>query len=128
MAFVLTWASSWYIVYVSGVEEKEELPLAPYHSSSVKMRPCFAIWRVRLIISRSNVHGERLLTKQEFQKLAEVPALLEWFANLKNERTKRAFGLATPRRNPSAVPTPRGKSLRATIAAITPSVNLENKE
>jgi site-specific recombinase XerD len=33
-----------------------------------------------------------LLTKQEFQSLSEVPALLEWFANLKNERTKRAYG------------------------------------
>ena len=43
-------------------------------------------------ISSPAVPAERLLTKQEFQSLSEVPALLEWFANLKNERTKRAYG------------------------------------
>lgn len=35
--------------------------------------------------------GERLLSKPEFQRLAEVPPEVEWFANLKNENTRRAY-------------------------------------
>jgi site-specific recombinase XerD len=35
--------------------------------------------------------GERLLTKVEFQRLADVPPEAEWFANLTNENTKRAY-------------------------------------
>lgn len=35
--------------------------------------------------------AERLLTKPEFQRLAEVPPEVEWFANLKNENTRRAY-------------------------------------
>ncbi len=34
---------------------------------------------------------ERLLSKPEFQKLAEVPPEIEWLANLANENTKRAY-------------------------------------
>lgn len=34
---------------------------------------------------------ERLLSKIEFQRLAEVPPEAEWFANLTNENTKRAY-------------------------------------
>lgn len=37
------------------------------------------------------VSGERLLTKLEFQRLADVPPEAEWFANLTNENTKRAY-------------------------------------
>lgn len=37
------------------------------------------------------VDGERLLTKIEFQRLSEVPPEAEWFANLTNENTKRAY-------------------------------------
>jgi len=33
----------------------------------------------------------RLLTREEFQGLAQVPPELEWFANLQNERTRRAY-------------------------------------
>ena len=33
----------------------------------------------------------RLLTKAEFQGLAQVPPELEWFANIQNERTRRAY-------------------------------------
>ena len=33
----------------------------------------------------------RALTAAEFQGLAEVPPELEWFANLRNERTRRAY-------------------------------------
>jgi site-specific recombinase XerD len=36
--------------------------------------------------------GERLLTKAEFQALAEVPPLFEWYANLESANTKRAYG------------------------------------
>ena len=32
----------------------------------------------------------RLLTREEFQGLAQVPPEVEWFANIQNPRTKRA--------------------------------------
>lgn len=35
--------------------------------------------------------GERRLTAAEFQHLAAVPAAVEWFANLDNPRTRRAY-------------------------------------
>ncbi len=34
---------------------------------------------------------ERLLTRDEFQRLADVPPEIEWFANLKNLHTRRAY-------------------------------------
>ena len=34
---------------------------------------------------------ERALTRSEFHALAEVPAEVEWFANIDNERTRRAY-------------------------------------
>jgi hypothetical protein len=37
------------------------------------------------------VSEERLLSKVEFQRLADVPPEAEWFANLTNENTKRAY-------------------------------------
>ena len=33
----------------------------------------------------------RLLTAAEFQRLADVPPELEWFANLNNQATRRAY-------------------------------------
>jgi len=33
----------------------------------------------------------RLLTRAEFQRLAEVPPEVEWFANIDNPNTKRAY-------------------------------------
>ena len=33
----------------------------------------------------------RLLTREEFQGLSEVPAELEWFANIDNRHTRRAY-------------------------------------
>ena len=33
----------------------------------------------------------RLLTREEFQGLAQVPPELEWFANIQNERTRQAY-------------------------------------
>lgn len=35
--------------------------------------------------------GERRLTAVQFQTLAEVPAAVEWFANIVNPRTRRAY-------------------------------------
>ncbi len=35
--------------------------------------------------------GERRLTAAEFQHLAAVPAAVEWFANIDNPRTRRAY-------------------------------------
>jgi len=35
--------------------------------------------------------GERRLTAVEFQQLAAVPAAVEWFANINNPRTRRAY-------------------------------------
>src|SRR5690242_14995644 len=40
----------------------------------------------------NNTMPERLLSKEEFQFLSDVPPLLEWFANLKNKNTIRAYG------------------------------------
>lgn len=37
------------------------------------------------------IAGERRLTAAEFQDLAAVPAAVEWFANLDNPRTRRAY-------------------------------------
>ena len=36
--------------------------------------------------------GDRLLTKKEFQGLADLPPEAEWFANIRNKNTKRAYG------------------------------------
>lgn len=35
--------------------------------------------------------GERLLTAAEFQRLSEVPPEVEWFANISNPNTRRAY-------------------------------------
>lgn len=35
--------------------------------------------------------GERRLTALQFQELATVPAAVEWFANIRNPRTRRAY-------------------------------------
>jgi hypothetical protein len=35
--------------------------------------------------------AERLLTAAEFQRLADVPPEVEWFRNLKNASTERAY-------------------------------------
>jgi integrase/recombinase XerD len=35
--------------------------------------------------------AERLLTAAEFQRLAEVPPEIEWFANIKNRSTRRSY-------------------------------------
>lgn len=51
--------------------------------------------------------SDRLLTAAQFQQLAEVPPEVEWFANIENPRTRRAYridlhdfmsfvGIATP--------------------------------
>jgi integrase/recombinase XerD len=34
---------------------------------------------------------ERLLTAAEFQRLAEIPPEVEWFANIRNRSTRRAY-------------------------------------
>src|SRR5437764_14665117 len=39
----------------------------------------------------SNPKGEPLLSKTEFRRLSEVPPEVEWFANLENENTRRAY-------------------------------------
>ena len=35
--------------------------------------------------------GNRLLTAAEFHRLADVPPEVEWFANLSNPSTRRAY-------------------------------------
>jgi site-specific recombinase XerD len=37
------------------------------------------------------IGNERLLSKSEFQRLSDVPPEAEWFANLTNENTRRAY-------------------------------------
>src|SRR4051794_31357919 len=41
------------------------------------------------LVPKSPAHG--LLTRKEFQQLADVPAEVEWFANIDNRRTRRAY-------------------------------------
>ena len=36
--------------------------------------------------------ADRLLTREDFQRLADVPPEAEWFANIRNKNTKRAYG------------------------------------
>src|SRR5271170_3050560 len=36
-------------------------------------------------------HSDRLLTAAEFQKLADVPPEVEWFANISNRHTRRSY-------------------------------------
>ncbi len=36
-------------------------------------------------------NGERKLTAREFQSLADVPSEAEWFANIDNANTRRAY-------------------------------------
>jgi len=43
------------------------------------------------LIHESATPGGHLLTRSEFHRLANVPALAEYFANLKNGNTKRAY-------------------------------------
>ncbi len=38
--------------------------------------------------------SSRALTSPEFQGLAEMPAELEWFANIDNPRTRRAYRIS----------------------------------
>lgn len=38
-----------------------------------------------------SVRGERLLTREDFQRLSDVPPEMEWFANITNPHTRRAY-------------------------------------
>ncbi|WP_248130017.1 site-specific integrase, partial [Pseudomonas sp. NCIMB 10586] len=38
-----------------------------------------------------HIDGERRLSVAEFQQLSSVPAAAEWFANIDNPRTRRAY-------------------------------------
>ncbi len=42
-------------------------------------------------VSVNELPGERLLTAAQFQFLAEVPPEEEWFANISNHNTRRAY-------------------------------------
>ena len=39
----------------------------------------------------ATVNPERLLSRSDFQRLSDVPPEAEWFANLTNENTRRAY-------------------------------------
>jgi integrase/recombinase XerD len=45
----------------------------------------------RTPISPTPQDSNRILTRPEFQRLAEVPPEVEWFANIKNENTRKAY-------------------------------------
>jgi len=46
----------------------------------------------RFVVPRKQPAGEKsLLTREEFQRLANVPPEAEWFANLENENTRRSY-------------------------------------
>ncbi|WP_259642738.1 site-specific integrase, partial [Pseudomonas syringae] len=42
-------------------------------------------------LTHLHVAGERRLSAVEFQQLTSVPAAAEWFANIDNPRTRRAY-------------------------------------
>jgi site-specific recombinase XerC len=42
-------------------------------------------------VTKVGTHDPRRLTAVEFQNLARVPTAVEWFANLDNPRTRRAY-------------------------------------
>jgi hypothetical protein len=42
-------------------------------------------------LTKAHQNDQRRLTSVEFQTLAQVPAAVEWFANLDNSRTRRAY-------------------------------------
>ncbi|RMN36655.1 Site-specific recombinase, phage integrase family, partial [Pseudomonas coronafaciens pv. zizaniae] len=42
-------------------------------------------------LTKNHTNDQRRLTAVEFQTLAKVPAAVEWFANLDNPRTRRAY-------------------------------------
>ncbi|RZI60482.1 MAG: integrase, partial [Pseudomonas sp.] len=42
-------------------------------------------------LTKDHQNDQRRLTSVEFQTLAQVPAAVEWFANLDNPRTRRAY-------------------------------------
>ena len=42
-------------------------------------------------LTKVHQNDQRRLTAVEFQTLAQVPAAVEWFANLDNPRTQRAY-------------------------------------
>jgi integrase/recombinase XerD len=44
-----------------------------------------------LSITDSGALSARVLTAAEFQGLADVPPELEWFANIQNAKTRRAY-------------------------------------
>ena len=46
---------------------------------------------VRVEQSAPATSAERLLTAKEFQALAQVPPEAEWFTNIENPRTRRAY-------------------------------------
>lgn len=47
--------------------------------------------RQELLVASGEGRAASMLTDARFQQLAAVPAELEWFANLDNPRTRRAY-------------------------------------
>lgn len=63
------------------------------------------------------VPAERLLTAAEFHRLAEVPPEFEWFANLTNPSTKRAYECQSARkRDPESASNKGSASLSMQMA------------
>lgn len=42
-------------------------------------------------VAKATSASSSLLTAAEFQDLAEVPPEVEWFANIENDNTRRAY-------------------------------------
>ena len=42
-------------------------------------------------LALESFHGGRLLTKEEFKRLGDVPPEVEWFANLDSTQTRRGY-------------------------------------
>ena len=43
------------------------------------------------LLPTAGAHSGGVLSRAEFERLADVPPEVEWFANLKNENTRRAY-------------------------------------
>ena len=56
--------------------------------SQLKLQHELAVTR---ILSPDKINKERILTAKEFQGLANVPPEVEWFANIQNSKTRRAY-------------------------------------
>ena len=67
----------------------DKTPVVPGQKNTQQLRPNNI--KTNNPIGETSTLANRKLTAPEFQALAEVPPEVEWFANLKNKHTRRAY-------------------------------------